>query len=131
MRKNQNKSNYQNKKDIEERVQISKEYCDCEEDIDEAIERSKRKLGSSNAPYGYSKIDEQITTKIYKIPDNQYIDENNVIKEEDYIESQNYGRSAYDNGYYQSEYGYDDKNKYYNNNIYNTEYKKKRTRGKK
>ena len=69
MRKNQNKSNYQNKKDIEERVQISKEYCDCEEDIDEAIERSKRKLGSSNAPYGYSKIDEQITTKIYKIPE--------------------------------------------------------------
>lgn len=127
MRKNQNKSNYQNKKDIEERVQISKEYCDCEEDIDEAIERSKRKLGSSNAPYGYSKIDEQITTKIYKIPDNQYIDENNVIKEEDYIESQNYGRSAYDNGYYQSEYGYDDKNKYYNNNIYNTEYKKNKT----
>ena len=127
MRKNQNKSNYQNKKDIEERVQISKEYCDCEEDIDEAIERSKRKLGSSNAPYGYSKIDEQITTKIYKIPENQYIDENNVIKEEDYIESQNYGRSAYDNGYYQSEYGYDDKNKYYNNNIYNTEYKKNKT----
>ena len=60
MSKNYSKSNYQGQKDIEERVQITKETCNSEEEIPAAIERSKRKLKPSNAPYGYSKIDAKI-----------------------------------------------------------------------
>ena len=100
------KNNYQNQKDIEERVQIVQETCNSEEEIAEAIERSKRKLKSAEAPYGYSKFDEKIITKVYKVPENQYIKENNTIKEEDYYENKNI-RQNYDE--YQSD-------EFYNNN---------------
>ena len=50
---------------------------DEESDIEAAIERSKQKLKSSAAPSGYTKIDEKVTTRIYKIPDNKYVNENN------------------------------------------------------
>ena len=122
MDKNYSKNNfYQNKKDIEERVQIAKETCNSEAEIAAAIERSKQKLKSSNPPSGYSKIDEQITTKIYKIPENEYINENNIITEEDYAENNYIG---YDSGNYEYEPNYEEGNIKYGKNIYNTDYKK-------
>ena len=101
MDKNFIKNDYHNQKDIEERVQIVKETCNSEEEIAEAIERSKRKLKSSEPPYGYTKFDEKITTKVYKVPENQYIKENNIIKEEDYYENKNMKRTDYND--YQSD----------------------------
>ena len=119
MRKNYNGNNQQNLKDVEERVQVAKEICNCEEDIEAAIERSKQKLKSSAAPSGYTKIDEKVTTRIYKIPDNKYVNENNIIEEEEYIENKNSGSVGYD--YQDNQY---EISKNYNNNIYNTDYKK-------
>ena len=109
MSKNYSKNNYQGQKDIEERVQITKETCNSEEEIPAAIERSKRKLKPSNAPYGYSKIDEKITTQVYKVPDNEYVNENNIIKEEEYYENQNIGRSGYDHGNCQCDPNYEER----------------------
>ena len=125
MSKNYTKNNYQNKKDFEEHIQISHESCNSEEEIPEAIERSKRKLKSTEAPHGYSKIDEKITTKVYQVPHNEYINENNIIKEETGYDNENYqydpNYEEYDNEYQQEEY---EENNNYNNNIYNTDYKK-------
>ena len=109
MSKNYSKSNYQGQKDIEERIQIAKETCNSEEEIPAAIERSKKKLKSSNTPYGYSKVDEKITTQIYKIPENEYVNENNIIKEEEYYENQNIGRSGYDHGNCQCDPNYEER----------------------
>ena len=134
MRKNYTKNNYQNQKDFEERIQISHESCNSEEEIPEAIERSKRKLKSSEAPHGYSKIDEKITTKVYQMPQNEYVNQNNIIKEENYYENNNIESNGYDYGNYEYdqnyEEGYDEyegeneENNNYNKNIYNTDYKR-------
>ena len=109
MKNNYYKNNYQNQKDIEERIQIAKETCNSEEEIEAAIERSKQKLKSSEVPYGYSKIDEKITTQIYKIPENEYVKENNIIKEEEYYENKNIGRSGYDHGNCQCDPNYEER----------------------
>ena len=60
MRKNTNKKdyNYDKNKDIEKRVQVAKETCNSEEEIELAIERSKQKLKSNPAPNGYSTSNE-------------------------------------------------------------------------
>ena len=122
MKKNYNKNNYQNQKDIEERVQIAKETCNSEEEIEAAIERSKQKLKSSAVPYGYSKIDEKITTQIYKIPVNEYVNENNIIKEEEYYENKNIGRSGYDHGNCQCDPNYEERYGIYEGNNEENEY---------
>jgi hypothetical protein len=59
--------------ETEERVQVSQAICENEEDIAEAIERSKRELKESSVPYGYRKLDEQIITTVYKLPENEVI----------------------------------------------------------
>ena len=46
---------YYNDSETEERVQVAQETCENEEDIAEAIERSKRQLKHSKVPYGYEK----------------------------------------------------------------------------
>ena len=119
MRKNYNGNNQQNLKDVEERVQVTQETCNCEEELEAAIERSKQKLKSSAAPSGYTKIDEKVTTRIYRIPDNKYVNENNIIEEEEYAVNRNLGSVGYD--YQDNQY---ETSKSYNNNIYNTDYKK-------
>ena len=93
-------------KDIEERVQIAKETCNSEEELTAAIERSKQKLKSSEAPYGYSKIDEQITTKIYKIPDNE--NNNNINFKLEYVCSSNQKNMKYVENY-ENNYNYNNK----------------------
>ena len=60
--------NYRDKGETEERIQITKATCDNEEDIYEAIEKSKRDLKETEVPSGYQKLDEQIITTVYKIP---------------------------------------------------------------
>ena len=112
MKKNYKENNYKTSKDVEERVQISQETCNCEEELEAAIERSKQKLKSSTPPSGYAKIDEKLTTRIHKIPDNKYINEHNMIEEEKYIENSDIRKT-----------GYDYQNNHENNNIYNTERK--------
>ena len=59
--------------DTEERVQIAQAICENEEDIEEAIERAKRELGDSSVPYGFEKLDEQIITTVYKMPENEIV----------------------------------------------------------
>ena len=93
-------------KDIEERVQIAKETCNSEEEIAAAIERSKQKLKSSEAPLGYSKIDEQITTIIYKVPDNE--NNNNVNFKLEYVCSPNQKNMKYVENY-ENNYNYNNK----------------------
>lgn len=66
---------YRDNGDTEERVQVTQAFCNTEEEIAEAIERSKRDLKKSDVPYGYQKLDEEIITTVYKIPDNEIIDE--------------------------------------------------------
>ena len=126
MRKNTNKNdyNYDTNKDIEKRVQVAQETCNSEEEIELAIERSKQKLKSNPAPNGYSKIDEEITTKIYKIPDKNYINKTEVIAEEEYNEYTDKGKNEYNNkNIYNSDYK---KTSYLkNNNYHNTEYNDK------
>ena len=126
MRKNTNKKdyNYDKNKDIEKRVQVAQETCNSEEEIELAIERSKQKLKSNPAPNGYSKIDEEITTKIYKIPDKNYINKTEVIAEEEYNEYTDKGKNEYNNkNIYNSDYK---KTSYLkNNNYHNTEYNDK------
>ena len=109
MRKNYNGTNHEEQKDIEERVQITKETCNCEEELEAAIERSKQKLKSSEAPFGYTKIDEKVTTRIYRIPDNKYVNENNIIEEENYIENKNKKQEGYDFGHRKYGHNYLDK----------------------
>ena len=97
---------YYDDSETEERVQVAQETCENEEDIAEAIERSKRQLKHSKIPYGYEKLDEEIITTVYKIPGNEIIHRNkeanieeinqNIIKEE-YITNNNYeNKRAYD-----------------------------------
>ena len=107
MKKNYSKKSEkkeEKEKDIEERVQIAKETCNSEEEIAAAIERSKQKLKSSEAPNGYSKIDEQITTIIYKVPDN----ENNVNFKLEYVCSSNQNNMKYVENY-ENNYNYNNK----------------------
>lgn len=66
---------YRDNGETEERVQVTQAFCNTEEEIEEAIERSKRDLKKSDVPYGYQKLDEEIITTVYKIPDNEIIDE--------------------------------------------------------
>ena len=60
--------NYRDNEEIEERVQVTQEECENEEEISEAIEKSKRDLKESEAPYGYKKLNEKIFTRVYKVP---------------------------------------------------------------
>jgi hypothetical protein len=59
--------------DTEERVHVAQATCYNEEDIEEAIERTKRDLQRTSVPYGYTKIDEEIITTVYKMPENEII----------------------------------------------------------
>ena len=122
MRKNYNGNNYQNLKDVEERVQVTQETCNCEEELEAAIERSKQKLKSSAPPSGYTKIDEKVTTRIYKIPDNKYVNENNIIEEEEFIENKNSTSKSYNNNIYNTDHKknkYSSDKDYFNSNNYN------------
>ena len=113
------KTNNQNQKEIEKRVQISKEMCNSETKNPSAKENSKQK--SNNSSYSYSKIDEKITTKEYKIPENNYVNENKIITEEEYNE--NIGRNDCDYENNQYDPYYEEQYEYEGNNIYNTDYK--------
>ena len=59
--------------DTEERVHVAQATCYNEEDIEEAIEQTKRDLTRTSVPYGYTKIDEEIITTVYKMPENEII----------------------------------------------------------
>ena len=87
--------NYRDNDDTEERVQVTQAFCNTEEEIEEAIERSKRDLKKTNVPYGYQKIDEEIITTVYKVPDNEIIDE---------IHESKYNKKIYNNTYNENEY---------------------------
>ena len=90
---------YYDDSETEERVQVAQETCENEEDILEAIERSKRQLKHSKVPFGYEKLDEEIITTVYKLPENEIIHRSNeanieeinhrIIKEK-YITNNNY-----------------------------------------
>ena len=66
-------SDYHEDDDTEERIQVNQATCDNEEEIEDAIERTKREFKETSVPYGYVKIDEQIITTVYKFPDNEII----------------------------------------------------------
>ena len=66
-------SDYHEDNDTEERIQVNQATCDNEDEIEEAIERTKREFKETSIPYGYIKIDEQIITTVYKLPDNEII----------------------------------------------------------
>ena len=76
--------------ETEERVQVSQAVCEKEEDIAEAIEMSKRELKRCEVPYGYTKIDEQIITTVYKIPENEIVDTNTEEISHKYASNQDY-----------------------------------------
>lgn len=83
---------YRDNGDTEERVQVTQAFCNSEEEIEEAIERSKRDLKNIEMPYGYQKLDEEIITTVYKVPDynefqNRY--ENKKIYKNSYNEYEN------------------------------------------
>ena len=95
-------SDYYDDEETEERVQISQATCYNEDEIADAIERSKRQLKKSKVPYGYTKLDEQIITTVYKIPENQIIHRscqdnieeiNENIINDNYISNNNYENS--------------------------------------
>ena len=60
--------NYRDNGQTEERVQIAQATCNNMEDIEKAIEKSKRNLKKSDVPSGYKKLDEEIVTTVYKVP---------------------------------------------------------------
>ena len=62
-------NNYDN--ESEERVQVTHATCNSKEEITDAIERTKKDLKNSEMPYGYQKINEEIITRVYKIPGNK------------------------------------------------------------
>lgn len=66
-------SHYHEDNDTEERIQVNQATCDNEDEIEDAIERTKREFKETSIPYGYIKIDEQIITTIYKLPENEII----------------------------------------------------------
>ena len=68
---------YYDDSETEERVQVAQETCENGEDILEAIERSKRQLKHSKVPFGYEKLDEEIITTVYKLPENEIIHRSN------------------------------------------------------
>ena len=88
--------NYRDNDDTEERVQVTQAFCNTEEEIEEAIERSKRDLKETSVPYGYQKLDEEIITTVYKIPDDDIIDEE--------IHESKYNKKVYNNAYNENEY---------------------------
>ena len=67
----ENFEGYRDDEETEERVQVTQEECENEEEISEAIEKSKRDLKESEVPYGYKKINEKIFTRVYKVPGNK------------------------------------------------------------
>lgn len=67
--------NYRDNGETEERIQIAHASCENEEEIAEAIERAKRELKETSVPYGYRKLDEEIITRVYKVPENEIIHE--------------------------------------------------------
>ena len=109
-------SDYNEDNDTEKRIQVNQEICDNEDEIEDAIERTKREFKETSVPYGYLKIDEQIITTVYKYPDNEIIhrsqDSNmqrineKIINEKQYLynseKSNNYsGYNNMRNGYYE------------------------------
>ena len=84
-----------NDDDTEERVQVTQAFCNTEEEIEEAIERSKRDLKTTSVPYGYQKLDEEIITTVYKIPDDEIIDE---------VHESKYNKKVYNSAYNENEY---------------------------
>ena len=143
---------YYGDSETEERVQVAQEACENEGDIAEAIERSKRQLKHSEVPYGYEKLDEEIITTVYKIPENEIVHRSNEanaeeinhnILKEKYITNNNYENKRVYNSYNAGKKGkledgaiynynsiiqnhdyYDIKDSYHkNNNSYKVEYK--------
>ena len=125
-------ADYYDDEQTEERVQISQTTCYNEDEIAEAIERSKMQLKQSKVPYGYRKLDEQIITTVYKIPENQIIHrscQNNIneinenIINEKYISNSYYdnkkihnnntGKNNYKYGKYETAQERDERNDYY------------------
>ena len=84
-----NYRSYPDENETEERVQVTHAFCNTEEEIAEAIERSKRDLKRSNVPYGYQKLDEEIITTVYKVPDNEVTNNTNLRKYNKYINNEN------------------------------------------
>ena len=145
-------NDYYDDSETEERVQVAQEACENEGDIAEAIERSKRQLKHSKVPYGYEKLDEEIITTVYKIPENEIVHRSNEanaeeinhnILKEKYITNNNYENKRVYNSYNAGKKGkledgtiynynsiiqnhdyYEGKDSYYkNNNSYKVEYK--------
>ena len=121
-------SNYHEDNDTEERIQVNQATCDNEDEIADCIERTKREFKENSIPYGYIKIDEQIITTVYKMPDNEIIhrsqDSNmerisdKIINEEKYLynSEQNNNYSNYNNirkNYYDQNEYINDSKKYY------------------
>jgi len=119
-------SNYHEDNDTEERIQVNQATCDNEDEIADCIERTKKEFKETSVPYGYIKIDEQIITTVYKIPDNEIIhrsqDSNmerindKIINEEKYYSEQNNNYSNYNNirnRYYDQNEYINNSNKYY------------------
>lgn len=145
-------NDYYDDSETEERVQVAQEACENEGDIAEAIERSKRQLKHSKVPYGYEKLDEEIITTVYKIPENEIVHRSNEanaeeinhnILKEKYITNNNYENKRVYNSYNAGKKGkledgtiynynsiiqnhdyYEGKDSYHkNNNSYKVEYK--------
>ena len=117
----ENYVDYEDEGDTEERVQVSQATCDREEEIEEAIERSKRQLKKTKMPYGYEKLDEEIITTVYKIPGNEIVHEcrhsnieeiNENIINEKIVNRYNTSKSNYNN--YNNSYNEENKTKKYN-----------------
>ena len=107
-------NDYRKEEKTEKKVQVTKAYCDNEEDIEAAIEKSKRELKDSKVPYGYKKYNEKIITTVYKMPSDKCINlnSNKKIKDEKYINKIIEDKKIYN----------DYKSDYYNKSKYTPKY---------
>lgn len=70
------KRHYEND-DTEEMVHVAQATCENEEDIQAAIDKTIRDLQGTSIPSGYTKVDEEFITTVYKLPENEIIYTNN------------------------------------------------------
>lgn len=111
--------------ETEERIQVSHVKCNSKKELSEAIEKSKKELKNTKMPPGYKKIDEEIVTRVYKIPGkkNKYkykfnssnFDSKNNIKE---YNTYNSGKRKYFYSQCECNPRYDERYDY--NSLYNT-----------
>jgi len=111
--------------DTEERVYVSQGTCYNEEDIEEVIEQTKRDLARTSVPRGYTKLDEEIITTVYKMPENEIIHKSRDTNINKYIYKSSYNseKKNYYNDQYKSEPRYEERYDYSeyrskNNNMY-------------